>query len=201
MAFQKPATSDTHTLAASAKNKMRYTYLIGLIFIVSCSTKDNDFKKYVGQLETLKTPISFGTMRFPEQQTKKTYDRDLFLKFGNLTAHEVYGKVFEDEKSIGIIYTVIGDINVPILMTYDKQGNKIDSLNLFENASGFDVVSETYEYVTFNPDKTIQVIDSTKTWTTDVSGEERILETEKLTIDTLTHFVNEDGKIVKNKKE
>jgi hypothetical protein len=60
-----------------------------------------------------------------------------------LTAHEVYGKVFEDEKSIGIIYIIIGDINVPILMTYDKQGNKVDSLNLFENASGFDVKSET----------------------------------------------------------
>jgi hypothetical protein len=55
--------------------------------------------------------------------------------------------------------------------------------------------------VTFNPDRTIQVIDSTKTWTMDASGEERISESEKLTVDTLTHFVNADGKIVKNKKE
>ncbi len=111
----------------------------------------------------------------------------------------VYGKLFEDSKTVSIIYSVIGDYNVPILMTYDKTGNKIDSLNLFENNSGFDFAKETYEYVTIFPNKRIQVIDSTKTWTMDDTGEDRILGTEKLTtVDTFTYFINEDGRIVKD---
>jgi hypothetical protein len=179
---------------------MRHLY-IGLIIIFGCSTKDNDFDTFTGQLETLQTPISMATMRFPEKQTSKTYDKELFQKFKYSTAYEVYGKIYEDDKTVGIIYSVIGDINVPILVTYDKQGNRIDSLNLFENATGFDFESETYEHVTFLANKTIQVIDSTKTWKTDETGEDRIPETETLTIDTLTHRITGDGKIIKDKKK
>jgi hypothetical protein len=179
---------------------MRHLY-IGLIVIFGCSPKDNDFNRFVGQLETLQTPISLGTMRFPERQTSQAYDKELFRKFKYSTAHEVYGKIYEDDKAVGIIYSVIGDINVPILVTYDKQGSRIDSLNLFENASGFDFESETYEHVTFFPNKTIQVIDSIKTWKTDETGEDRVPETETLTIDTLIHRITGDGKIVKDKRK
>jgi hypothetical protein len=176
---------------------MRNTIIIGLIILVSCSKTDNDFEKYLGQLNSISTPTSFGSMTYPNKDTSDDYDAGLFEKFKSYSAFMVYGKMYEDEKTAGIIYTVIGDYNVPILMTYDKSGNKIDSLNLFENSSGFNFDSETFEFVTIYPDRRIQVIDSTKTWTMEDNGEDRIEGTEKVTVDTITYLIRTDGQIIK----
>lgn len=179
---------------------MRLIIVFGLLLTIGCATKDNEFKTYVGQIETLTTPISFATLRFPDRNTKNDYDQRLFDKYKSSNAYMVYGKLFEDENTVTIIYSVIGDYNVPILMTYDNFGHKIDSLNLFENNSGFDFEQETFEYVTIFQDKRIQVIDSIKTWKMEDNGEERIDGTEELTdIDTFTYLIKADGKIVKNK--
>src|SRR5690348_2090237 len=125
---------------------------VWLICIFSCAIKDNDFQKYSEQLSTIKTPVSFQAMKFPEELISKNYDPELFKKFKFSSAYEAYGKIYEDDKIVCIIYTVVGDMNVPVIVTYDKQGNKIDSLNLFEKASGFDFDKETFVYITLSPD-------------------------------------------------
>jgi hypothetical protein len=181
---------------------MKYIITIGLMFLmISCSAQENGFKKYVGQLQPVTMPISFRSLKFPDKHINNTFDQVLFKKYKPIAAYTVYGKLYEDEKSVAIIYTVIGDVNSPILMTYNKMGNKIDSLNLFEGESVFHFESETSKYVTIFSDKRIQVIDSVTTWKMEDNGEDRIEGTGKVSrIDKISYQLDLDGKIRKQKE-
>jgi len=174
-------------------------YIIELIFFRGCSTTSNDFKKYTEQINKLQTPIIFRTIQFSDNPPSNKIDKILFDKYKYADANEVYGKIYEGDKFVAIIYTVKGDVLVPILGTYDKNGNQIDSLNLFQNASGFNVQSETYISLKFYPNKVMQEIDSTLTWTLNVSGDDRLSGSEKINIDSFTYTINDAGKIILNK--
>ena len=84
-------------------------------------------------------------------------------------------------------------------MTYDKNGNKKDSLNLFDNASGLNLQSETYVTSTFYPNKTIQEIDSISTWALNDRGDDRLPGSEKIKVDSIKYIISDSGKIITNK--
>ncbi len=177
---------------------MRYLLIITALWLFGCKFQHDEFEKYINQMELLDTPIVFETIKYPEGKKSKKYDRGLFERYKLQNAQSVYGMLFNDDKTVGVIYTVAGDINVPVLVTYDRNGNKIDSLNLFQNASGFDLESETYERALLFS-RTIQVTDSVVKWRLDESGEDRIEGSEKSTIHSFEYLVDKDGKII-NKK-
>ena len=169
--------------------------------LVSCSSYKNDtFESYINNLDRIKKPISFRTIELTLNHHQQDYNRELFEKYKCSNASDLYGVLFEGDETVGIVYIVNGDVQTPILVTYDKLGNKIDSLNLFENASGSDVESETYELVTIFQDNRIRVIDSTETWLTDKEKENRLSDSFKLKIDTFFHVVENSGMIDKNVK-
>lgn len=180
---------------------MRYLLFISFLFLFGCNTKTNtsSFDKYLSQLESLKTPVTFKTIQYPERKTADNYDTALFEKYKLNEAESAYGKVYSDETGAGIIYTVPADVAVPVLVTYNKQGNKIDSLGLFENASGVGLETEVYVRAVYLPNKTIKIIDSTVKWKLDKTGGDRIEGSESFTIDSSQYIIDNSGKISKPK--
>jgi hypothetical protein len=91
------------------------------------------------------------------------------------------------------------EMPLPILMTYNKDGIKIDSLNLFERASGYNPEKETYVTITFVQPNNIKELDSTNTWKLD-SNQERVDSSVKLNIDSAYYLIQDNGKIFKKVK-
>lgn len=179
---------------------MKYLLYICFLFIVGCNTKTGTFEKYVSQLESLKTPITLKTIQYPEKKVVvDNYDTALFEQYKLRQAESVYGKVYYDQTGAGIIYTVPADVAAPVLVTYNKEGKKIDSLSLFQNASGFGLESEVYERVIYLPSKTIKIIDSAVRWKLNKSGDDRIEGSESFTIDSSKYIIDNGGKIRKQK--
>ena len=166
------------------------------ILLFSCSFNTNDFKKFKSSIPQLSFPISFNTMNYPDKKFQINIDSLLFEKYKSQYANEIFGKLYENEKSVGIIYTVYGDVLTPILMTYNNAGVKIDSLNLFDKASGYNPEQETYVTINFSQANKFKETDSTKTWNLD-RHEERIDSSEQLHIDNAKYTITDNGKIIK----
>jgi hypothetical protein len=59
------------------------------------------------------------------------YDNNVIRKYQPKSAG-ILGKLFEDQKSVGIIYTFPADIVFPIIYVYDLNGEVMEKINLFE---------------------------------------------------------------------
>ena len=81
-------------------------------------------------------------------------------------------------------------------MTYDNEGNKIDSLNPFKKSS-YDIDYETTEFVTIN-NQIIEVIDTLKTWKLNEEGSERIENSREIKISRTEYKILENGKLSQN---
>jgi len=170
--------------------------LFFIFFLISCSFNTNDFKNYKTSIHQIPFPISFNTMNYPNKKIESNTDSLLFEKYKSQDANEVFGKLYENDQSVGIIYTVYGDALTPILMTYNKDGSKIDSLNLFNKASGYNPEQETYVTINFSEANKFTEVDSTKSWKLD-SHQDRIDSSEHLNVDSSFYLIKEDGRIIK----
>ena len=179
---------------------MKYVFFITILVILGCSNRESDFDKYLDQVERLPTPLIIKTIEFTGRTSSQLIDTILFEKFKILDAQTVYGKIYEDNNFTGIIYNVPGDISVPVLVTYRKNGEKIDSLNLFKNASGVGLEIELFERLILRPDMTIHVIDSLVKWDLNKVGDERIEGSGRESIDSFYYFIRKDGRIGKNRR-
>jgi hypothetical protein len=180
---------------------MRFFLVISTLLVIGCRNQSADFKRYSKQLEQLPIPLVVKTIEYPERKVSGNFDSALFEKYKLYEAQAPYGKIYDDASTTGIIYTVSGDVGVPVLVMYDKAGRKVDSLNLFQNASGFGLESEVYERVTFLSNKAIQVIDSTVKWELNKAGDDRVEGSEKVRIDSFYYVVDRNGKIRKPVKK
>jgi hypothetical protein len=172
------------------------SYLYFTIILCSCSNNKNDFKEYISSVKQIPFPISFNTSKYADRIMNNKADSLLVEKYKPIDANEIFGKLYENEESVGMIYTVYGDAITPILMTYNKDGMKMDSLNLFENASGYNPEKETYVTITINQPNKIKELDSTNTWKLN-SNQERVDSSVKLNIDSAFYLIQDDGKIIK----
>ena len=178
---------------------MKYLLSVSFLFIAGCNTKTSSFEKYLSQLETLKAPITFKTIQYPEKKVVDNYDTILFERYKLREAESAFGKVYDDKTGAGIIYTIPADVAAPVLVTYNKEGKKIDSFSLFQNASGFGLESEVYVRAIYFPNKTIKIIDSTVKWKLNKTGDDRIEGSESFTTDSSQYLIENDGKISKQK--
>lgn len=110
---------------------MKYVLVISTLSLIGCKNQSPDFEKYSNQLEQLATPLVVKTIEYPGKRALGNYDSILFEKYKLHDAQTPYGKIFDDDSTTGIIYTLAGDVGVPVLVMYDKAGTKIDSVNLF----------------------------------------------------------------------
>ena len=170
--------------------------VIGLLAFVSCTTRSNEFSAYISKIETLPLPITVRTLGNSLHVEETKIDQKLFKKFKHIYADNVSGKIYETETGVGILYIVYGDAQTPVLVTYDNNGHKIDSLNLFRNASGFSPTAETFVTVTLYADRTIHETDSTVTEAPMGNQDNTLSEQKRLKIDSTVFTVNETGKII-----
>jgi hypothetical protein len=167
---------------------------------VACVEKANDFHEYSRELTRLQTPLVLKTIEYPPGNVSSQYDSVLFKKYKFHDAESVFGVVYAEKDYTGIVYTVSGDIAVPVLVTYDKNGKRVDSLNLFGRSTGFGLDRETYERVTFLSDGKIMVVDSTVSWMLNAAKDDRVENSEKIKKDSIVYEIDVLGKLIKKVK-
>jgi hypothetical protein len=174
----------------------KYFPIGALMVLLSCSGQ-NKFERFVSQLDPVQIPVSFNTSGLIKNQTQQKHEEAVFRKYAPSGADQVFGRLYADEKTTGIVYLRSGDVPVPVLMTYTLEGVKLDSLNLFEFNPE---MGELNRLVTFLPDRKIQLIDSVTIWTEtfpdgDPTGEP--VRMQQLSVDTVLREIDSNGKIAR----
>lgn len=155
------------------------------------------FDKYVASLSAVPLPFKNSTVTGSIKSYSKNYDKTGFQKFKHAWTTQPIGVLYKTDSYVVTMETSVGeDGQVPYLNSYDKKGNKIDSLAPYKK-TGFDMGYESVEYLTVNADKTIRVIDSTKRWKLNKEKTDIIKNTMKLSVDTTVFAVTKEGKIRK----
>jgi hypothetical protein len=158
----------------------------------------NDFEKYLKTLDQIPLPFSHNSFE-PLEALSKNYDKKTFEKYKHIRSNQPLGILFNNSKTVTLIDFSIGDFGiVPFLTTYDKQGNKIDSLVPYQKTR-HDPGYVAIEYLTINKNKTILVVDSVTTYSLlprnsdfgDMSG--------KVTTGVTKYIIEPNGRIRENK--
>ncbi|GAA0728363.1 hypothetical protein GCM10009430_37450 [Aquimarina litoralis] len=128
----------------------------------------------------------------------KNHDSILFKKYKHRWTHAPYGIAFNNERIVGIIeYSIADNGLAPFLITFDNNGNKIDSLNILGNSS-FGMKGQTLESAILDTNLKLVVIDSSKSWQIDIN-ENKIANTTELKVSKTTYKILKNGKIKKMK--
>ncbi|MDI3320372.1 hypothetical protein [Pinibacter soli] len=161
------------------------------------STIQPDFDKYLASLSTIPLPFKNSTIAGCIKSYSKNYDKAGFIKFKHAWTTQPIGVLYRTDKYVVTMETSVGeDGQVPYINSYDKKGNKIDSLAPYKK-TGFDMGYESVEYLMVGADKMISVIDSTKRWKLNKDKTDIIKNTMKLSVDTTLFIVTKDGRINK----
>lgn len=154
-----------------------------------------NFSDYENSLPVISLPLYF----YCDKPVKKTFTGmpgDIILKYsGNLTS-QVMGKINNTGDYITILYLVQGDIQVPFICTFDRQGKKISTLQLFDKYCGENEASIGMSWAEITHEVTIIKDDSETTFNRDAKGE-IIKETMKTAKHEQDYTINEKGYIVK----
>ena len=184
--------------------------LVALIILSACNpqkntnTKDaplkSEFLSYVNTLDQIPLPFKHNTLAHFPDDLSQTFDNSGFKNYKHTWASYPLGILYQNSESVGIIDCSIGDWGqVPLLTTYDLDGNKIDSTNFYYK-SGSDIGYEAMEYLTLHQNKTITVIDSVKRWELKNAGADIIEGSLKITSRKVEYRISEKGKINKLSK-
>ena len=172
-----------------------------LLFLCSCNfqnkNSNSEFKHYILSLDKIDLPLKtnpFG--KLPE--ISKEFNKQAFNKYKHSWSSQPLGIYYQNQNSIGVIDCAIGDLGlVPFLTTYDLKGNKIDSTG-FYNKTGLDMGYEAIEYITFNTDMTITVIDTIKRWNLKDNETDIIDGSMRMTSDEFQYQILSNGQIEKS---
>ncbi|MBC7485668.1 MAG: hypothetical protein H7282_02820 [Cytophagaceae bacterium] len=156
---------------------------------------DIDFDEYVSSLDQIPLPLKHNPLAYlPELSTH--YSKEGFEKYKSESASQPFGILYKNENTITLVDYSIGDIGpAPFFTTYDKLGNKIDSLAPYKKTGGDDGYY-AIEYISILSDHTLVVEDSVVTWPT---GAERSKLNEKISTAKIKYVFEKDGRISSHK--
>jgi len=157
-----------------------------------------NFENYLKTLDQIPLPLYHNPLgQLPTLSTN--YDKNAFEKYKHVWTSQPLGILFNDSKTVTLIDCSIGDWGlVPFLTTFDRKGNKIDSLGPYKK-SGEDMGYKAIEYLTLNKDKTILVSDSVTTYTLKRDSSDIDETSRKLTIGLTKYTIETDGHIREHK--
>jgi hypothetical protein len=145
--------------------------------IESKVTKTESFKSVYDTLDQMEIPVTLTWDKW-DHLCKEHFERYGLRQGENVTDHP-YAKLAESENFKAFVFISIDETGSPVIMTFDKNGNELDGLDLMGDVGSNDPSIRTTELAIINKDLTIQLIDST--WTYDVNADgNRIESSEKL---------------------
>ena len=169
-----------------------------LIFAVSglinlnCNT--SDFNKYIQKIEKINLPIENSCGLELEM-----IPLDIFTKYELISIRQkgcyIYGKI-EKDKFVSILYGIPGNSNMPFLINYSLNGEKIDSLELFNTSCDSDAWSDYLTEFRIDEDLKITIQDTYKEFELD-SVENRIDESANIKIEINKYTIEGNGKFKK----
>jgi hypothetical protein len=179
--------------------------LIAIPFIISfgfieCSNKQHkEFKTFLTQLPKIETPITFNSNKEYNLKLLFLKDDSFFNKIQTeLNGFGVFGKLFETENFIAILGNIPTDTGAPIILTYDKNGNKIDSHLIYSTVMG-DMGHYTWNQEIISPNMRIEFTDSTITRKIKADGSNEIPGTDSLIVTRKNFRISEIGKLIEIK--
>ncbi len=179
-------------MLATIRRMKKILIIILSISIFSCSQDKKGFSDYLKTLDVLELPLKFDINS--KMDASKSYDSTLFEKYKHVWTYAPFGIAFKKEEFVGIIeYSIADNGLAPFLITLDKQGKKIDSLNILRNTS-FGEQGQTLESAVLTADLKLIVTDSSKSWQIDEDYNE-VPNTTELRVSTTTYQIQENGKI------
>jgi len=186
-----------------------------LFVLISCSTdtktsnntttaenvqqgnSENNFENYLKTLDQIPLPFSHNSLG-QLQTFSKNYDKKAFEKYKHIGTSQPLGILFNDSKSVTLVDFSLGDFGlVPFLTTYDKQGNKVDSLVPYQKTR-HDPGCQVIEYLTINKNKTILVIDSVKTYSLFPRNSDMGKTSSKVKSNVTKYIIEQNGRIREN---
>jgi len=171
------------------------------LFMISCSPSTNkktdiNFGDYLKTLDTVPLPFehSCSGPNFP--QLSAHFDSAGFVKYKDADCARPLGILFNNKVNTIIVDLSNGDACVvPILVSYDKDGHKLDSLNLYGHSYD-DTASSSMPYSKIDRNKHIVVIDTITTWKNYASAK-MTSDSRKIKIDSTIYSLSEKGKFIK----
>ncbi|PXY03076.1 hypothetical protein DF185_03015 [Marinifilum breve] len=158
---------------------------------------NGEFQKFLNQLDFLELP--YETNCFNDYKQDKEISQELTMKFNDNELEYPYKKIATTEKFKIIIFLASADVLLPIVKTYDLNGNIIDSEQLFWGYCGGEPGYYHTEHLQINSSNLITHIDST--WTHEVDTDyNEIKGTEKFELKVIDFVINSDGTIEKKQK-
>jgi hypothetical protein len=160
------------------------------------STDAKAFRSYLTSLDVINVPFEFNSKKGLKGGSVN-YDTALFAKFKHSWSARPYGRFEQSDSITKIIEVINGDIPVPVLMTYNQNGVKLDSLNPFDTDQE-DFTDESNKFVSVNGNDII-IIDSLMIQVLDNETGNVMEGMWSLSVDTTIYQVASSGKISKIK--
>nr|MBK9652448.1 hypothetical protein [Bacteroidota bacterium] len=159
---------------------------------------ENNFENNLKTLDQIPLPLSHNPLgQLPT--LSNNYDKKAFEKYKHVWTSQPLGILFSDNKTVTLVDCSIGDWGlVPFLTTYDRQGNKIDSLGPYKK-TGEDMGYKAIEYLTISKDKTITISDSVTTYTLKADSSDIDETSRKSTNGSTKYKIETDGRIREQK--
>jgi hypothetical protein len=114
-------------------------FILAMIFsIMACQNQsskqlntESTFSNYVDQLPKINLPYAFKCDEPFIRPGEINYEDSLVIKFKPKSAG-IIGKVYENDQSIGILYTFAADVLLPVLIITDTTGVNLGGIELYE---------------------------------------------------------------------
>jgi hypothetical protein len=168
-------------------------YIILQMCLSNSCTEKNQFHTFIKQLTKLDTPVTFNSHTDYELNLQYPKDNQFFISIQNeYPGFGVCGIFFETKEFVAILGNIPNDNGTPVILTFDKNGKKIDAHVLYEN-----VMEEPGKYVsnseTILPNMQLVFIDSTITRKITADGSEEISGTDSLSVKTKKYIIDNTG--------
>lgn len=155
--------------------------------------KELTFENYINSLDQIPLPFSHCSMK-ELPKLSKNYDSITYEKYKLSWASQPLGILYNDKNRVTVIDCAIGDWGlVPLLVSYDRNGNKIDSLSPYEK-SGEGAGYFAVEWLIINADKTILINDSIANYSANRDSLEMDEKNKKFEKHSLKYALNSDGR-------
>jgi|WetSurMetagenome_2_1015567.scaffolds.fasta_scaffold526829_1 hypothetical protein len=193
---------------------MRLTILFisSLIFSLTLSCGHNSkgdksqFQSFVKKLNKIETPISFNSnydyqMKVQYLNDNQSFDniqKDPFYeKIQNeYSGFGIIGVLFETKAFVAILGNIPTDTGTPLILTFDKRGNKIDAHSVYENVMG-DMGIYISNFESILPDMKIMFVDSTITRKINEDGSDEVPGTDSLSVKIKKYKIDSTGKFIR----